>query len=77
MLSAKPTSAKALEECGWMKSTVMEQKMIYINVDQTDGECLIVDTLKMSPLYVVCNGMKKKHKNTTLSKQSVHTIEHR
>ena len=50
MLSAKPTSAKALAECGWMKSTVMEQKMIYINVDQTDGECLIVDTLKMSPL---------------------------
>jgi hypothetical protein len=40
-----------------MVPTVMEQKMIYINVDQTDGECLIVDTLKMSPLYVVCNGM--------------------
>jgi hypothetical protein len=64
-------------QCGWMKSTVMEQNMIYINVDQTDGECLIVDTLKMSPLYVACNGMEKKHKNTTLSKQSVHTIEHR
>ena len=60
MLSAKPTLAKALKECGWMKSTVMEQKMIYINVDQTDGECLIVDTRKMSPLYVVCNGMEKK-----------------
>ena len=76
MLSAKPTSAKVLAECGWMKSTVMEQKMIYINVDQTDGEYLIVDTLKMSPLYVVCNGMGK-NKNTTLSKQSVNTIENR
>lgn len=59
MLSVKPTSAKAMEECGWMKLTVMEQKMIYIHVDQTDGECLTVDTLKISPLYVVYNGIKK------------------